>query len=49
MELFRLDSRTLTLAGVDLGIPVATLVSIIIAIPMAILLIYRHLIAKDKQ
>ena len=49
MELFRLDSRTLTLAGVDLGIPVATLVSIIIAVPMAILLIYRHLIAKDKQ
>jgi phosphatidylglycerol:prolipoprotein diacylglycerol transferase len=49
MEFFRLDSRTLTLGGVDLGIPVATLVSIIIAVPMAILLIYRHLIAKNRQ
>jgi phosphatidylglycerol:prolipoprotein diacylglycerol transferase len=48
LELVRLDSRTITLAGVDLGVPVATLVSIIIAVPMAILLIYRHVIAKDK-
>jgi len=48
LELFRLDSRNLSLAGVDLGIPVATLVSIVIALPMAALLIYRHLLAKDS-
>lgn len=48
LELVRLDSRTLSLGGVDLGIPVATLVSIIIAVPMAILLIYRHVLAKDS-
>ncbi len=47
LELVRLDSRTVSLAGLDLGLPVATLVSIIVAVPMAILLIYRHLLAKD--
>ncbi len=47
LELIRLDSRNFSFAGLDLGIPIATLVSIIIAIPMAVLLIYRHLIAKD--
>ncbi len=48
MELFRLDSRTVSLAGVNTGLPVATLISIIVAIPMAILLIYRHLIARNQ-
>ncbi|HCB49364.1 MAG TPA: prolipoprotein diacylglyceryl transferase [Chloroflexi bacterium] len=47
LELIRLDSRTLSLAGIDLGIPVATLVSIIIAVPMAFLLLWRHLIARN--
>jgi phosphatidylglycerol:prolipoprotein diacylglycerol transferase len=47
LELVRLDSRTLSLAGIDLGLPVATLVSIIIAIPMAGLLIYRHVIHRE--
>ncbi len=47
LELIRLDSRTFSFASLELGIPVATFVSIIIAIPMAGLLIYRHLIAKD--
>jgi len=48
MELFRLDSRTVSLAGVNTGLPVATLISIIVAIPMAVLLIYRHLIARNQ-
>ena len=47
LEFIRLDSRTLSLAGIDLGIPVATLVSIIIAVPMAFLLLWRHVIAKN--
>jgi phosphatidylglycerol:prolipoprotein diacylglycerol transferase len=49
LELFRLDSRTVQLAGLDLGLPVATLVSIIIALPMAALLIWRHLIPRFKK
>ncbi len=48
LELVRLDSRTVSLAGVDLGIPVATLVSIIIAMPMAGLLLWRHVLHKGK-
>ena len=48
LELVRLDSRNVSLAGVDLGIPIATLVSIIIAIPMAGLLLWRHVLHKDK-
>lgn len=47
MELVRLDSRTLSLGSVDLGIPVATVVSIAIAVPMVGLLVYRHLLSKD--
>jgi len=47
LELVRLDSRTVSLTGVDLGIPVATLVSIIIALPMAGLLIWRHLLRRE--
>lgn len=48
LELVRLDSRTLSLGGIDLGLPVATVVSIIIALPMAALLIYRHVIARES-
>jgi phosphatidylglycerol---prolipoprotein diacylglyceryl transferase len=43
LELVRLDSRTLTVAGLDLGLPVATVVSIVIGLPMAGLLIWRRL------
>lgn len=49
MEFFRLDSRTVSFAGVETGIAVATLVSIIIALPMAGLLLYRHVFAKEKS
>ena len=49
LELVRLDSRNVSLGGVDLGIPVATVVSIIIALPMAILLIWRHLLTRGKS
>ena len=49
LELVRLDSRNVSLGGVDLGIPVATLVSSLIALPMAGVLIYRHVIAKDRS
>jgi phosphatidylglycerol:prolipoprotein diacylglycerol transferase len=49
LELIRLDSLTLSLGGIDLGIPVATLVSIIIAIPMAALLIWRHVIHRQEN
>jgi phosphatidylglycerol:prolipoprotein diacylglycerol transferase len=48
LEIVRLDSRTVSLAGIDLGIPVATLVSIIIAIPMAALLLWRHVFHKEQ-
>jgi len=49
LEFVRLDSRTLSLAGVDLGLPVATLISVIIAIPMAGLLIYRHVLHREPS
>lgn len=49
LEFIRLDSRTMTLAGIDLGIPVATVVSVIIAVPMAFLLIWRHVLARDDS
>jgi phosphatidylglycerol:prolipoprotein diacylglycerol transferase len=48
LELVRLDSRTISLAGIDLGIPIATLVSIVIALPMAGLLLWRHVLHKEK-
>ncbi len=47
VELVRLDSRTVHLAGVDLGLPVASLVSVIVALPMAALLIWRHLLSRN--
>lgn len=49
LELVRLDSRTVSLGGADLGLPVATLVSIIIALPMAGLLIWRHVLHRDAS
>ncbi len=42
LELVRLDSRTVQLLGVDIGLPVATLVSIVVALLMAGWLIVRH-------
>jgi phosphatidylglycerol:prolipoprotein diacylglycerol transferase len=49
LELIRLDSRTFSFAGADLGIPVATVVSIAIAVPMAALLLYRHVFSKEEK
>ncbi len=49
LELVRLDSRTVSLAGADLGLPVATLVSLIIALPMAGLLLWRHLLHRETS
>jgi phosphatidylglycerol:prolipoprotein diacylglycerol transferase len=48
MEFVRLDSLTLSLAGIDLGLPVATVVSILIAIPLAALLLWRHVIPHNR-
>ncbi|MGD8855327.1 MAG: prolipoprotein diacylglyceryl transferase, partial [Chloroflexota bacterium] len=48
LEMVRLDSRTVSLGGTDLGLPVATLVSIIVALPMAGLLLWRHVLQKDS-
>jgi phosphatidylglycerol:prolipoprotein diacylglycerol transferase len=49
LELVRLDSRTVSLGGLDLGLPVATLVSIIVGLPMAALLIWRHLLHRETS
>jgi phosphatidylglycerol:prolipoprotein diacylglycerol transferase len=47
LEFIRLDSRTIELGS--LGIPVATLVSVGVALPMGILLIWRHLLVREKS
>ena len=47
LEIVRLDSRTVSLAGVDTGLAVATLVSIIVAILAASAVIIRR--ARDVQ
>jgi hypothetical protein len=49
LETVRLDSRALSLAGLDMGLPVATLVSIVIAVPMAALLLYRHVLHREEE
>jgi len=46
LEMVRLDSRTVSLGSLDLGLPVATLVSLIIAVSMGGWLIRRH---RGKQ
>jgi phosphatidylglycerol---prolipoprotein diacylglyceryl transferase len=47
LEFIRLDSRTVSLAGFELGVPVATVVSIVVAAPMALLLLWRHAYSRD--
>ena len=42
LELVRLDSRLVSIGGVSLGLPVATLVSLVLAAIMAVWLIARH-------
>jgi prolipoprotein diacylglyceryltransferase len=44
LELVRLDSRMVELGS--LSIPVATVVSLAVALPMAILLIQRHVLNR---
>jgi phosphatidylglycerol:prolipoprotein diacylglycerol transferase len=42
LETVRLDSRSISLGGVELNLPVATLVSLVIAILMGLWIIWRH-------
>ena len=42
MELIRLDSRTLQIGTIDLGLPVATVVSLLVALVMAAWIIGRR-------
>jgi len=49
LELVRLDSRPFVIANINLGLPVATVVSIVFGLAMAILLIWRHLIRKPRS
>ena len=42
METVRLDSRTVMLGALDIGLPVATLVSILVAIVMLAWILWRH-------
>lgn len=46
LELVRLDSRSFVIGGLDLGLPVATVVSIVIGVAMAALLLWRHVLSK---
>jgi prolipoprotein diacylglyceryltransferase len=46
LELVRLDSRSFVIGGLDLVLPVATVVSIVIGIAMAALLLWRHVLSK---
>lgn len=43
LELVRLDSRTVVIGDLDLGLPVATLVSLVLALLMAVWILWRHL------
>jgi phosphatidylglycerol---prolipoprotein diacylglyceryl transferase len=42
LETVRLDSRTLSIAAIDLGLPVATVVSLLLALVMILWLVWRH-------
>ena len=45
-ELVRLDSRTFAIGSLDFGMPIASVVSLVIGVAMAALLIWRHVISK---
>jgi len=47
LELVRLDSRTIALGTTGPSIPIASLVSLVIALPMTLFLVRRHLLTKD--
>ena len=47
LELVRLDSRTMQLGSIDLGLPVATVVSLLVALAMGIWMGLRRLRAKS--
>ncbi|MCI0576841.1 MAG: prolipoprotein diacylglyceryl transferase [Chloroflexi bacterium] len=49
LEFVRLDSRTITLAGLELRLPVATLVSILVALAMGLWAGRRRLAAKSNS
>ncbi len=49
LELVRLDSRPFIIVDISFGVPVATVVSIVIGLAMAALLIWRHLIRKPAS
>lgn len=51
LETVRLDSRTLSLGGLDLNLPIATLISLVIAVVMAVWMVQRHRtrLAGDKS
>jgi phosphatidylglycerol:prolipoprotein diacylglycerol transferase len=49
MELFRLDSRDFVLFGFETGVPVATIVALLIVISMAGWLIWRHTEIRSKE
>jgi phosphatidylglycerol:prolipoprotein diacylglycerol transferase len=46
LELVRLDSRTVVIGNLDLGLPIATLVSLVVALLAAGWLIWRHYSAR---
>lgn len=46
LELVRLDSRPFVAGNISFGLPVATVVSIVIVVIMAALLIWRHILRK---
>jgi phosphatidylglycerol:prolipoprotein diacylglycerol transferase len=47
-ELVRLDSRSFVIGGMDFGVPIATVVSIVIGLAMAALLVWRHVLSKPS-
>jgi phosphatidylglycerol:prolipoprotein diacylglycerol transferase len=49
MELFRLDSRDFEIFGIETGVPVATVVSVLIVISMVAWLIWRHTGIRSKK
>ncbi|MCB8944994.1 MAG: prolipoprotein diacylglyceryl transferase [Ardenticatenaceae bacterium] len=46
LELVRLDSRTVMLGGLELNIAIATLVSLVVAVVMAVWLVLKHQLGK---
>lgn len=48
LELVRLDSRPFVIGDLDFGLPVATVVSIAIVLIMLGILLWRHVIRRDK-